>query len=840
MKVATQAIQYYTTVTGKTYDDFFINIESAKANPDSNKELWLINKLLKVIENSGTTLHELLSNKDVIRGVLATDSRKNEGEFYTPEVWCKEGRKYFDKYIGENWHDYNVWDASCYTMDTMIFTKRGWLYYNDLRDDDKVLSLNPSTKELEWVGFYRRIEKKTHTLINIYRKADIECEPNRAMDIGNYHVGHYLYNINSKFLSVTPDHSLWVDVGNGLEKMKAGYLYKHRHEFDYIKFPTACNVICNPKTNNALPVDKNILGDELSYAYWNNAYHMKKETKTQKSCLAYGEYTIDNKPTKVQCAVTKSYSKDEIGVWDITLDKNHVFLVHKKGSGYPIFCGNCGMGNLMRTSGHPTDKLFLSTLREQDAKAVEQTFEGATVFALDFLSKIDYDESNMEFFNQLPKKLQNVFINNEPLIFYMNPPYKVGKVADTDVARYMTSIGLNRACYDIYYQFLWRVMNLVERFKMTNCYFSCFGPQVFFTGSQSRPLLIEFEHVFEYIDGMCISAQEFSDTSKSILWGVCCSFWKSRGSYVKDIEVKHKIFSRMILNKDGVPTEDGQVLMSPPRVQLSDWMKPNDVIGYKTAPVMTSHSNFKGTDKKIALFGAKQSENSMGVTMREDTLNHIKEHCGMLSVPTTIPYWDITEENFWRAVAGYAFRVCYDTDWSTARMRASAPDTTSEGYDEWLHNALVLFLFGRKSHFSSWRGIPFKGEPVDIFNYFFAFSQEEIKEACKDVVILEDIDSHKPHNTFILEKIDEAKGDWCAEAKEVFDWCKKVTFDSLNNRDEVDYRNGLNCWDASFLQVRNELWNDTLEDELSKRLLALQKVLAEPLERFGFVNLTED
>ncbi len=839
MKIATQAIQYYCAVTGKTYDDFFINIEGAKASPEANDELWLVSELLKVIESNGTTLHDLLSNKDVVRGVLATESRKNEGEFYTPEVWCKEGRKFFDEHV-PNWHDYNVWDASCYTMDTKIFTRRGWVFYDELLDDDEVLSLNPDNLSLEWTGFYRRIRKTTHSLINITMKKDLNIEPSDAIAIGNYTAMPDHYHINSKFLSVTPDHALWVDIGNGLEKIKAGDLYKIRNEIDYINIPTACHWICNPKTNNGIQVDAKILGSELRYNVSNLCYIMPKKNGTRKDALVYSYYEVDNKPTDVRCAVTKSYSKEEIEVWDITLNKNHIFLVHKEGSGYPVFCGNCGMGNLMRTSGHPEEKLFLSTLREQDAKAVQQTFKDATVFALDFLSRIDYDESNMDFFSQLPPRLQEIFKNDEPLIFYMNPPYKVGKVANTDVARYMTDTGFERACYDIYYQFLWRVMNLVERFKLSNCYFSCFGPQVFFTGSQARPLLLEFEHVFEYVDGLCISAQEFSDTSKDVLWGITCSFWKSRGGYIDDIEVKKKIFSRMILNKGKVPVKDGDVLLEPPRVQLSDWMQPDDVISYKTAPVMTSHSQFKGSDDKVAVFGAKQAENSMGVCMKEDTLNYIKERCGLLSTPTTITYVDITEENFWRIVASYAFRMCYNTDWSTARMRASAPDTESEGYSTWLANSLVLFLFGRKSHFSSWRDIPFKGEPVDIFNYFFPFSQEDVKEWCTDITVLNDLNSNKPRNLFLLDRIEEVRGSWWKEALDLFDWCKKVTQDFLNKRDEVEYRNGLNCWDASFLQVRNEMWSDELEEEYSKLTIALRDKLAEPLERFGFVNMLDN
>lgn len=38
----------------------------------------------------------------------------------------------------------------CYDIDTQCFTKRGWLCYNELTNEDEVLSLNPHTQRLEW------------------------------------------------------------------------------------------------------------------------------------------------------------------------------------------------------------------------------------------------------------------------------------------------------------------------------------------------------------------------------------------------------------------------------------------------------------------------------------------------------------------------------------------------------------------------------------------------------------------------------------------------------------------------------------------------------------------
>ena len=38
----------------------------------------------------------------------------------------------------------------CYDSDTQCYTKRGWLKYDEIKQDDMVLSVNPITQELEW------------------------------------------------------------------------------------------------------------------------------------------------------------------------------------------------------------------------------------------------------------------------------------------------------------------------------------------------------------------------------------------------------------------------------------------------------------------------------------------------------------------------------------------------------------------------------------------------------------------------------------------------------------------------------------------------------------------
>lgn len=618
MKVAKDAVAYYCAVTGKEWSDFYNNLDealNAKEEEHLNDELWLIKKLMEHVVKSGMTVNEFRINKDAIKGVFDEAARKQAGEFFTPEVWCKEGRTYFDKHI-PNWREMNVWD------------------------------------------------------------------------------------------------------------------------------------------------------------------------------------------------------------------------------------GSCGSGNLMRTAGHPTDKLFLSSLQDDDIVLIKNTpeYAGATAFQLDFLQDLDYDEINTEFLNKLPERLQQVIRNDEGLIFYMNPPYKSGCAKATDVGRHMIDIGLGAAAYDIYYQFMWRVMHLVELFRLKNVWFSCFGPLTFFTGSGANVLLREYEKCFEFVDGMCLSAQEFSDTSDSIAWGIGCTLWKARGGYDETAEHKDILLDKKYKLPDGTIECDGKVLYEPPRQKLSKWVLPTDVLFYEDAPCMTSHLTFRGgeaLDKK-ALSSGKIATNALGTLMVGNTLTRSADQSAILSMPTSIQFTSITEENFWRCVSSYTFRRIIDADWAIAKKEISAPNEKAEGYQEWLKNALVMFLFEWKSMMSSIRDVEFGGGLYNVRNKLFFLTEDEVREHCHDERILKDLEENPPCNEFLLKVIKDCEPYWHEDVRQLYDWCKSYTLWSYDKRAEVDYKGSLEAWDAGFQQLRTGLWSDELQKEAERRMAIARDFLRRDIMRFGFVSEVEE
>lgn len=794
MKVAKQAVAFYCVSTGKPWYEFFDKLDLAMNTSweDADNEIWVIKKALEVILRD-MSIVELKANKDEIKSEFDNEGRKNAGEFFTPLVWCAEARKYFDKYI-PNWREYTVWDASCYTMDTEILIRRrgsnfinirkvkstiqytiGWVYYDALRMSDEVWGYDPETGKTGWVR-----------IIDMFTKS--------ADDFYTFKAG----KVNCK---VTGDHKMLAMV-DGEKRI---------------------DITAEEVYNLLLTKEYKLAG--------------KKVEKIQLFEV------VDDSTRLVELSAKNCKREKGIDrVWDLTMEKWHYFATRRKG-GSPVFLSNCGTGNLMLEADHDRSKLFLSSLQETDIETIRNNpaYEGATVFQLDFLTGIDYDRYNTDFLDKLPERLKEVIINDEPLIFFMNPPYKSGVAKATDVGRHMCSIGYNKSAYDLFYQFCWRVMHFVEMFDLHNVYYCFFGPLTFFTGSSANVLFRDFQKHFKFIDGMCISAQDFSGTSQSIEWGIGCSLWQAQGADVMDREPEKVLLEKKMFDMNGNIKTGGRTLYTAPRERMDEWLQPKDVIYYNEAPLATSHLTFKGSDEGVlvAKYSGKIAQNALGTMMLDSTLARGNTYTAILSLPTSIQFVNITQENFWRCVSSFAFRNVYQASWSETRKWLSAPDTSVEGYDTWLANALVIFLCELKSMQSGIRGIQWCGEVVDVSNRLFFLTEDEFKSACNDSVIIEDFEKHGFHNEFVLSMIEKSKELWTPEIKDLFNWCKDVILNTYDIRKDKGYKGSLEACDAGLAQIRYGIFSQETNNYLFDLLNKARSSVNKDLSRFGFLCETE-
>ena len=500
---------------------------------------------------------------------------------------------------------------------------------------------------------------------------------------------------------------------------------------------------------------------------------------------------------------------------------------------YNVWDASAGTGNLVKTSGVSPEHLFVSTLQEDDMQVLESLdgLQGATIFNLDFLNSMDDDWGN-HFIETLPKRLQEIILNDEPLIFLMNPPYRGGMKLKTIVGHYMQSgeglfdyLDVSASAYDLFFQFCYKVASIAARFKLTNCYYCFLGPVTLFNLRSSKNLNAIMQRVFEFKDGMVFDAAEFLGTSSSKPWAIGGSLWKSRGGYKRDIEPVSSIYfdEKHCLNGTEIETR-AKLPYGLPEHRLINWLKAKDIASYTDAPVMTSCLTFADApvNVKVTSTRSKKAVNALAFIMCDNRCGDSYLKNGVLSVPSTLDYIDVTPENFWRVVFAFGYKSLLDITWRNSKLELSEP-IELEKHKNWVASCLVLFLVGYKSQTCAMRNVDWDSNTINIFNTLCFLSETEIRSNCTDEKILEDLNTYGLQNEFILQQIESSKEYWFEEAEELYKYCKNFVLESLNKRKDINYDYSLECADAGFKQVRMAYANDDNEKEYISLINKLYK-----------------
>jgi len=518
---------------------------------------------------------------------------------------------------------------------------------------------------------------------------------------------------------------------------------------------------------------------------------------------------------EVWCADGREYLKEMLG--------------DEWGKAY-IWDASCGTGNLMKTAGYPEDRLFMSTLLIEDVEIVKGTYPSSVVFQCDFVNGIDHDSLNKHFSDNLPAELLCVLENNEPLVFYMNPPYKVMESKKSDVGSYMCDVGLSRSASDIFHQFMYRICMLKRLYNHTNMYLGIFGPITMFHSKMIEELYNEFKRDFVFVDGMCFNAGDFSNTSESVEWVVGYTTWSTKRDGDKDRSV---LLDAKTSTPDGKINNIGKKMITNVEENLHNWSFPKDVLRTEYTPVVSNMFTFRGDYTKFA-------ENALGSMMSSNYVIRATRRAAITTLPNTDSV-DITEENFWRCVASYGARRVYASKQNPYDncQYYSKPDDTLDGYKQWLADALVVFMFDTSSYQASYRDAEFDGKLWNIKNKLFPMSEEYVRSIVTDPVIISDLDSYSAENKVFLRKIASVYDDFGVEARELFEFCMQVIVDSLvgYTRKDLGYPNSLRAWDAGFAQLRasQPYFNQKMEERYIYLLARLKDKLLDGCYKFGFL-----
>lgn len=139
-----------------------------------------------------------LTRTEINMAYRASDYEQNQKLDFVLGIEVRRSNRHYDCDICESLKgkypkDFKFvgWHPQCYSDDTELMTDSGWKLFEDLRENDKILSLNPETRQTEWVKYVKFI--KYHRKGNMFR----------------------FHNRNTDML-VTPDHKMiYISKWNG-------------------------------------------------------------------------------------------------------------------------------------------------------------------------------------------------------------------------------------------------------------------------------------------------------------------------------------------------------------------------------------------------------------------------------------------------------------------------------------------------------------------------------------------------------------------------------------------------------------------------------------------------
>lgn len=193
---------------------------------------------------------------------------------------------------------------------------------------------------------------------------------------------------------------------------------------------------------------------------------------------------------------------------------------------YVVWDCSCGTANLTRDSSFKT--LYLSTLEQTDLNIISEAGynSGATMFQFDFLN---------DSLDKLPKGLIEALESGKKVVFLNNPPYatandvvkgnsKAGVASETMVNKMMKDAEVGASSQQLYAQFMYRIMSIIEQYKLKDAVMATFTKSVFTNGSSFEGFRKNLEKM-NYIDGMLFRASHFADVADT--WGIAFTIFKA-------------------------------------------------------------------------------------------------------------------------------------------------------------------------------------------------------------------------------------------------------------------------------------------------------------------------
>ena len=479
------------------------------------------------------------------------------------------------------------------------------------------------------------------------------------------------------------------------------------------------------------------------------------------------------------------------------VDKAHDIITAYLGDDwkerYVVWDCCCGTRNL--TKKHTFSRLYNSTLRQDEIDSCHSP----NTFQFDFLN---------DGLDKLPDQLINDLRADRPILFFINPPYAAASnrdetskdgVAKTAVNAEMLSNGMGRCSQNLYIQFMYNIVSIKQKFRLSNCRIALFSPTLFLSGSSCEKFRKVFLKEFAFDYGMQFKASYFDDCADN--WGISFTMWHSG-----ETECKNSFKCTLVDLVDGKVPDCGEKIIynTDGLVTASDWAK-EPVKGLKTFDVPNLSSGITVRDKPNNL--GRNFQNNLGYFNNGG--NNVDQNMQMVALFSSA-YGNghghgINADNFDRCAALFAARKLVDKNWVNSKDEYLVPNIEYPKWGEFVNDSLVFSLFHSSANQSSLRNIEYRGSKWDVKNEWFFMSRGAISQMafnCGNSQCLHDCISGTDER-FMYKHMQGR--DLSDEASLVLSFGMRIVtetfmFREVFDKDHPEYQ--VNNWDAGFYQVK--------------------------------------
>lgn len=464
---------------------------------------------------------------------------------------------------------------------------------------------------------------------------------------------------------------------------------------------------------------------------------------------------------------------------------------------YIVWDNCCGTKNLTRD--YRFKELYCSTLEKAELDISKKYNPEAESFVFDFLNDpiVGRDSLVGVYDDKLPKGLKDALLENKPIVFLLNPPY--GKAtgaggnldagsSDTKVKERMQKENLDGS--EFIKQFLWRIVDIKRKFKLTNAHIAIFTKPTWLIKPQSQNFRKLFLDNFIYKMGVMFQASEFANVSA--LWGITFNIWKCGIS-----EERNNFTHQLIENENNeIKIVQDKILYNFDNLNIKTTSQfiSEKIVGKKTNKSIICCDNIKNFSYHID-YGKIYDNYLTTITCAG---NDVQQN-GLTCIRDIYPksgggIIQVTKDNIFESSIILAVKTVIQTNWINDKdmynMNVEIPIS-------FRNDAFVYSIFGNYC-------CSIKLGNDQLKNEFFWMSKSEI-ESLANEFNNDDCysDVHTSPERFVYKKLQEIE--LSPEAQAVLDKASEIVRKTFKYRElfnDIMPEAQINNWDCGFYQIK--------------------------------------